>query len=174
MGRRLMESEAILTVVAALVAALPGLLALFLQRRKDTLTRQSDKEKNQTGLEEVNQAAARALIEPMARRIEALEREAMEDRQEIEKLNELRKGDLKRISELELQGERQARVIERLQAELAQRMVEVHNLRDLLQVKTLEIDRLQIELDKAEGARKGMEVEIKSMRSKWAELESRG
>ncbi len=168
-----MNSDFLQTAFAAVVAALPGLLALYLQRRKDSLTRETDKEKNKTGLEEVNQAAARALVEPMAKRIETLEREAAEDRAEIEKLREMRERDLERIRVLEAEGEKQGRVIERLQSELAQRVVEVHSLRDMLQVKTLEIGRLQDELTKAEAARKTMEGEILSMRAKWTELEKR-
>lgn len=173
-----MNSEAIQTFLAALFAALPGLWALYNQYRKDAMARQTDKEKNSTSLEEVNQTAARALVETMTKRIDDLESDAERDRKKIEQLSTALEAATGRIRELEQAKQEQGRVIERLQADLAQRVVEVHNLRDMLQVKTIEIDTLRIELDQAEKARaKGelrimeLETEVTKLRSKWSTFE---
>jgi chromosome segregation ATPase len=173
-----MTSEAIQTFLAAMFAALPGLWALYNQYRKDAMARQSEKEKNSTSLEEVNQTAARALVETMTKRIDDLESDAERDRKKIDQLITALEAATGRIRELEKAKVEQAELIERQRAELVTRNVEMHTLRDVLQVKTLEIDRLRIELDQAGRARLEeqkrvgeLELEVVKLRSALTVLE---
>lgn len=147
-------------VLVALVGTVGPVLMFWAQWRKD-------RKAETLNIGEANQRAALALVEPLRKRVEDLEREADEDRA--------------RIDALEHEVEAREGEINELRAALNLKDAEIRALReDLAQERTTR-QALEVELDKANTAREervqriqDLEGEVDRLRGRLEQLEVRG